>query len=52
MLRDLTGTVVVVVRKMLWLGVGAAAGGPQSQLRDEVEPEAPVTPRSSMRRLV
>jgi hypothetical protein len=47
MLRELSGTIVVVVRKTTWLGT--VGGAPST--RDDV-PEAPMTPRSAMRRLI
>ena len=48
MLRDLAGTVVVVVRKTTWLGTMAPTSGTQAAEDDM----APQTPRSATRRLV
>ena len=50
MLRDLSGTIVIVVRKTTWLGtIGAGVAA-----QENVEPaaEMPMTPRSALRRLV
>ena len=46
MLRDLSGQIVVVVRKCEWLGVSASA------VEEEVSTPTPETPRTAMRRLV
>ena len=50
MLRDLSGSIVMVVRKTTWLGT---VGGHGSTPRGEAEePDTPQTPRSATRRLV
>ena len=46
MLRDLSGTIVLVVRKCTWLGIGV---GEEEQ---EVSSPTPMTPRSAARKLV
>ena len=51
MLRELSGQIVVVVRKCNWLGGGSGGGGGQTQEKEESMP-TPLTPRSAMRRLI
>ena len=46
MLRDLAGTITIIVRKCEWLGVGAG------QAEEEISTPEPATPRTAMRRLV
>ena len=46
LLRDLTGTVSLVVRKSTWVGM------PAEEPEGAETPRGPETPRSAMRRLV
>ena len=50
MLRDLSGNIVIVLRKTIWLGQQAHMGGGAAQ--EDVSTPTPETPRSAMRRLI
>ena len=51
MLRDLSGTIVVVVRKCVYIGSSSSTAATQAQDAEESQP-TPLTPRSAMRRLI
>ena len=50
-LRELSGTIKLVVRRATWLGDNAPSGGAK-QPPESPRVQAPETPRSAMRRLV
>ena len=50
MLRDLSGTIVLVCRRTAWLGQMAEAR--TSSAQEEESQPTPMTPRSAMRRLI
>ena len=51
-LRDLSGTIVLVVRRTAWLGQMNGGGGMGGSAQEEVSTPTPETPRSAMRRLI